>query len=295
MLLRHEETIRKDSRTTRLGQRPYDYEGAAHHTAQGMTDLLIGYGEVGSALYDVLDERRQIVVHDPAKGRKAVVPDRPAYEWMHIAFPYTKSFIDDVLDYREKFFPRFIVIHSTVPVGTTRMICEKMGSHGNGDFGSLYVYYSPIRGLHPNLARYIREFSKWYASEWVGNADLVFAGYFAQAGIQVRRAPSTDMLELMKLWETLEYGYRIVLWQEIEREIRKNAPGDFDANLTAMKGWLFEKRKVYDGDRGLAPIMYGGIIGGHCVSQNWDLLRPQMTGELYNWLRTSNEMRREKK
>src|SRR3990167_5126281 len=254
------------------------------------TDLLVGFGEVGQALHSVLAERRKFVICDPPKKLN---PQTFQTDWLHVCIPYTNSFVDDVLDYREKFFPRFIVIHSTVPVGTTRTICEKMGPHGNGEFGSFYVYYSPIRGIHPNLARFIREFPKWYASEWVGNADLAFSGYFAQAGIQVRRAPSTDMLELMKLWETLEYGYRIVLWQEIERQIRKNMPGSFDENLTAMKSWLFEKRRVYDGDRGLVPIMYGGPIGGHCVEANWDLLSPIMDSKLYEWLVHSNTLRKE--
>jgi len=39
MLLRHEEAIRKDSRATRLDQRPHDYEAAAHDTAQGMMNM----------------------------------------------------------------------------------------------------------------------------------------------------------------------------------------------------------------------------------------------------------------
>ena len=260
-----------------------------------MVDILIGHGEVGSALYGVLSERRRIAIHDPAKGYDAPLPGENTIEWMHVAIPYTNSFIEDVLVYRNRFFPRFIVIHSTVPVGTTRKLCEQMGPHGNGEFGSLYVYYSPIRGLHPHLARYIREFTIYYATEWIGNADLAFSGYFAQAGIQVRRAPSTDILELMKLWETCEYGARIVLWQEIERQLLRLDKNNFEDSLTAMKTWLFEKRKVYDGDRGLAPIMYGGIIGGHCVTQNWNLLKPQMTDEFYKWLVTSNELRKKGK
>ena len=258
-----------------------------------MADILIGFGEVGSALYDILNERRHILIHDPPKGFEEPFPRKDAIEWMHVSIPYSDSFIDTVLEYRNDFYPRFIVIHSTVPVGTTRALCEKIGVHGNGEFGSFYVYYSPIRGLHPHLARYIREFPKWYATEWIGNADIAFSGYFAQAGIQVRRAPSTDVLELMKLLETAEYGYRIALWQEIERQLRAIDKVNFDTNLTAMKTWLFEKRKVYDGDRGLAPIMYGGIIGGHCVTQNWELLKPQMTDEFYKWLVTSNKLRKQ--
>ena len=83
------------------------------------------------------------------------------------------------------------------------------------------------------------------------------------------------------------------MWQEIEREIGKLS-GDKHANLTAMKQFLFEKRKVYDGDLGLTPVLdlVPGQIGGHCITQNWNLLEEQMTPELYAWLTASNEMRK---
>jgi len=63
--------------------------------------------------------------------------------------------------------------------------------------------------------------------------------------------------------------------------------------MTAIKEWLFEKRKVYDGDRGLAPIMHSGAIRGHCVMPNIELLSPLMSKELYIWLTSSNRMKEE--
>ena len=245
-----------------------------------MTDILIGYGEVGQALYETLSERRSVSIHDPPKGH--VVVGKYAFEWMHVAF-YTPggipNFIEAVSDYVRQYEPGRILIHSTVPVGTCAAI-QTLTEHP--------VVYSPIRGIHPHLARYLREFPKWVACSSEDDLQAAEALLHA-AGMQTRRAPTTQCLEWMKLVETTEYGYRIALWQEFEREA-KVVPG---ADLTALKEWLFEKRKVYDGDRGLAPVMHGGFIGGHCVVPNWKLLSPLMTQQLYTWLMTSNELRRE--
>ena len=123
--------------------------------------------------------------------------------------------------------------------------------------------------------------------------DNDFVAYFAAAGIQTRKAPSFEVLEWMKLVETFTYSYNLVMWQELERQVAK-LPGDKNVNLTAAKNWLHEKKRVYDGDLGYVPIydLVPGGIGGHCCVENWDLLKEQMTPELYAWLTTSNEMRK---
>jgi len=259
-----------------------------------MTDLVIGFGEVGKALAHVLGERAEIAIHDPPKGYEAKnvrslydqneeypVSAPVEYEWMHIAYPWHKEFVTTTRGYMDTFRPKHVVIHSTVPVGTTSDLFSIMPP------GFYSVTYSPVRGIHPHLARYLREFPKWYATDDSSEAKAV-EELFHSCGMQTRRAPSYDALEWLKLMETTEYGYRIALWQEIERQAE---------NLewvNAMKDFLFEKRKVYDGDRGLAPIMYGGVIGGHCVMPNLELLRQSgmMSPQLYRWLKESNEMRK---
>jgi len=254
-------------------------------------DLILGYGEVGKALGEVLGERREILIHDPKTGHIVQpVEGEEEIDWMHVCFPHSQSFKGDVCAYRSEFRPKHVVIHSTVPVGTTLQVLKQFETFQG-------LTYSPIRGIHPHLTRYLREFPKWFATyEDYGEVER----YFTSCGMQVRGAPSTEMLEFMKLWETTEYGYRIAMWQEIERQMEKirkewGLVGSWDENLTAIKSWLFEKRKVYDGDRGLAPIMYGGVIGGHCVVQNWNLMRESgfMSPQLYRWLAESNQMRKE--
>ena len=270
-----------------------------------MTDIIIGFGEVGKALVQVLGERTDIAIHDPQKGyeakRERTLYDEntpyPAsvpieYDWMHIAYPWHKEFVTTTLFYWLEFLPKHVVIHSTVPVGTMSQTVSGLEQPD----ARASITYSPVRGIHPNIARYLREFPKWYATTDKDEAKAV-EDLFHSCGMQPRRAPSFECLETMKLYETTEYGYRIALWQEIERQMAKyetRGGASFEEAMTAMKEWLFEKRKVYDGDRGLAPIMYGGVIGGHCVVPNWELLRQSgmMSPQLYRWLKESNEMRK---
>lgn len=244
-------------------------------------DILIGYGEVGQALEEVLGERRHICIHDPAKQHtvSGITP-----EWMHVAIPYSDDFIGIVHDYAYEFKPKYIAIHSTVKIGTTRKIRESFEG----------VYYSPVRGRHPDLARHVRAFPKWYAASTLGEEDEAFSSYFAQAGIQTRRAPSYEFLEWAKLWETTSYGYNLVMWQEIERQAKK-IPGNKHQNLSFLKSWFFEKKKVYDGDLGAVPIydLVPGPIGGHCIMPNVELLREHLTPVLYRWLTESNDMRKD--
>jgi len=242
-----------------------------------VVDLVVGYGEVGRALEEVLLERYEVVTHDPLKGRLA---PEGKYDWMHVCIPFSDSFVKDVDAYMKEFKPERTVIHSTVPVGTTRRLSNPRATT-----------YSPIRGIHPNLARYIREFPKWFAT--TDDVNVVLE-HFQSCGISMRLAPSIESLEWMKLVETLEYGQRIVFWQELERQAEKyevRGGASKPETLSALKEWLFEKRKVYDGDRGLVPIMFGGSIGGHCVKENWEILKPLMTPELYAWLTTSQRLK----
>ena len=254
-------------------------------------DLILGCGEVGKSLGDVLGERRKILYHDPPKG---IICQILKPDYLHVCIPFieNETFVEETLHALQKFDPFHIVIHSTVPVGTTRLIHDAMlkGIRETGTWS--FIAYSPIRGLHPNLSTHIRQFPKWYATFVDGEVDNQITRYFAEAGISMRKAETIESLELMKLLDTLEYGYRIALWQEIGR-LTANLPGIHPKakTMTQIAEWLFEKRKVYDGDRGMAPIMYDGFIGGHCIMPNLELTKDRLTPELYAWLTQSNNLR----
>jgi len=98
-----------------------------------MKSIIIGAGEVGTALYRVLFN-----YHITWIRGKVNLDLQPSIspEIIHICFPYSDNFSKYVKAYKEKYNPKHIVIHSTVPVGTSR---------------PLGAVHSPVEGLHPFL------------------------------------------------------------------------------------------------------------------------------------------------
>ncbi len=90
--------------------------------------LVVGLGEVGRALFDLLEESWQFTVYgfdtDNAKMREAgqgqdELPSE--VDVMHICFPCNEQneFVSVVEGYARKFSPRLLIINSTVIPGTS--------------------------------------------------------------------------------------------------------------------------------------------------------------------------------
>src|SRR5690606_41264469 len=105
--------------------------------------LVIGAGEVGTALHTVLNTRDVCEIRDvdPIDYRADVI---------HIAFPWSDAFVEHVQRYAAEHGAELVVVHSTVPVGT----CDANG-----------WVHSPVRGRHTNLVGGLRKFVKHRSEE----------------------------------------------------------------------------------------------------------------------------------
>lgn len=212
-----------------------------------MKSLIIGKGEVGQALHQVLSKKFDVMIIDKEPEQTDSMIDI-----MHICFPYSEKFVDIVHKYQKQYQPKFTVIHSTVPVGTSAQ-CG--------------AYHSPIRGVHPNLAEGIETFVKY-----LGPANFALKEYFAMAGITVQLVKEAKTAEAIKLWDTTYYGWNIVFQKELHKWCEANN-ADFDmiytdANNTYNKGYT-ELGMPYV----VRPVLkyMDGKIGGHCVMPNVEL------------------------
>src|SRR6267378_1366386 len=108
---------------------------------QSAIPLVVGLGEVGSALSQVLKNAGRVLEHDIERREF----DEPIGV-MHLCFPFTRQddFVDTALSYIERFKPELTIINSTVVPGTSRLIAEK---------AAVPIAYSPVRGKHVRMAQ----------------------------------------------------------------------------------------------------------------------------------------------
>lgn len=212
-----------------------------------MNGLIIGNGEIGSSLFDVLKP------HYPTKITGKTYEPTEA-EIIHICFPYSEEFESEVKRYQELFKPKYTIIHSTVPVGTSR---------------KLNAINSPVIGIHPRLEKSIRTFVKFIG----GKEASEVADYFRRADLRVYITDKQESTELMKIMDTTYYG----LCVEYTKEVKQMC----DRNKVPFELWTLWVNNYNEGNKkmgqeqfvrpNLVPMMKK--IGGHCVLPNAGLLK----------------------
>ena len=229
------------------------------------TALVVGCGEVGRALVQVLTSAHEVFMIDKDRGIDARGMARNV-DVMHVCFPYSDGFVDAVDVYDQEYQPKHLIIHSTVPVGTS-VRCS--ASH------------SPVIGLHPNLVQSLRTFTKFIGGPDSGPA----AEHLRRAGMRVYVFDKAETCELMKLMSTLYYATCIEFTKDVKRMC-----GDAGVPFEAWTLWTDNYNAGY---QALGRAEYTrpnlthipGTIGGHCLLPNADLL----DGDFAELVRRRNE------
>ena len=173
--------------------------------------IVCGYGEIGQAIGSLISGLKMSIysrgrfhtlqVHDPEKGMKLSPTNQYNCYVLHICFPYAgPEFIHHVKEYMEVFEPTITIIHSTVPVGTTR----KIGGA---------VVHSPCHGLHPNLAEGIKRFPKQIGYLKVADGAEASA-VMTSLGVDYVQLCEAEESEFTKLACSIQYAWNIVLCKE---------------------------------------------------------------------------------
>lgn len=232
-----------------------------------MKSLIIGAGQVGTALKEVLSTHYNVVIRD--------LDDRQVegVEVLHICYPDHEGFVENTRKYVEQYKPELTIIHSSVPVGTT----SKCGDD--------YVY-SPVRGRHPKLATEMKKFTKFVASRNQEKAQRAFM-YFESCGWPAHLADKPESLEMFKVISNVHMGLEIAWRQEVERMLNK-----FHLSTLDFDQWERSYRDGYlrTGDHNLIrSFMNPDPIGGHCILPCTEILRDQYESKLLDYIVESNE------
>lgn len=219
-------------------------------------NLVVGMGEVGSSLYRLLDEYDTTFVRDlePKESISEI-------DVMHICFPYSKRFVEQVKNYIEQYDPQITIVYSSVPVGT----CESIGDE---------IIHSPVEGIHPLLEESFTKFDRWLGCVSDGALDFATRFWYRLAR-EVVTCKSSRYTEFLKLRSTAKYGVNLV-WTDFEKEIADQIGMQFECVKAYDEGY----NKLY---RDLGLFKYQryildppeGKIGGHCIRENAVLLNDQ--------------------
>ena len=225
-----------------------------------MTDIILGMGEVGETLFDLLVDRKIDCIGidlDNSKCKnysKNEIIKNPQY--LHVCLPGELiKFTDIVIEYIEKIKNiQAVIIHSTVKPGTTKIIQEKV---------SPPVLFSPVRGVHRRFLDDIKKYTKFISFDNT-DIDLKIKKDLEKRFEKVDWMSTTKTAELAKiLVDTTYYGW-LINYAQITKMICEKENVDFD------EMWKFAD-EIHE-NLGNRPKMFPGIIGGHCVIPNLDLI-----------------------
>lgn len=222
-----------------------------------MRTIVIGGGEIGFNLSYLLAKQYDLCLFDIDKDKCIDVPTGK-YEIMHICFPYSDRFEEYVKDYKKRYKPKYVVIHSTVPIGTSKR---------------LKAIHSPVEGLHPFLSESIETFTKFLA----GKQASEVADYFRRANIKVYLVDKQEATEYMKIMSTTFYGVMIEFTKQVKTDCDKlKIPFELFTLWNDNYNKSYEKLGHPEYKKPLlVPIMKPQ--GGHCVRQNAMILNNDFT------------------
>lgn len=247
--------------------------------------LIVGLGEVGHSLFELLRESGKFDVYgldSNIEKMRTIAGERERpkeVDVMHICYPCNdqEKFVQTTLSYIGKIKPNLTIIESTVPPGTTQKIYCLSKSP---------MAHSPIRGMHKTLETMKRDVRFW--RKYVGGTTKRSADaarkHFEKLGLKVRVLKSPAETELAKLFETTYRAWMIACFQEMHR-ISRHFKADFDEVVD-----MLEDIHRVDLNK---PLHYPDVIGGHCLIPNTELLLKSYDSKFLRLILESNERRKE--
>lgn len=234
------------------------------------TVAVVGLGEVGRPIFELVSKHHEAVGVDvavPAVGVQRV-------DVMHVCYPFEiRDFVGETARYIERFSPNLTLINSTVGVGTTRAVATRTGAA---------VVHSPVRGKHARMREELLNYTKFVGAMDPASGRSA-AKHLESIGMRTSILSSPEATELAKLTETTYFGLLIAWSHDVERYCDKLGL-DYD-----------EITSFYEGIGFLPPIRYfPGVIGGHCVMPNIEILGRVGPSEILDAIKSSNRRKTER-
>jgi len=220
------------------------------------TALIIGNGEIGRIVGHALSSNYDVEFKDIEE--KTI--SKTIYA-MHVAIRYTDDFVNIVKQYDELYKPKYVIIHSTVPVGTMRK------------FNTGRYYHAPVIGRHIPLMDKFKQITLYISG--VENNEVY--DYLQGCGIRLRPVVENyETTELAKLLCLARFAVNIDFAKRQKQLCDKYgvsyelAVKEFEYNhndCCEKLGYGHLKRPLLD--------YVEGPIGGHCTIPALEMLKEE--------------------
>lgn len=231
-----------------------------------MDALIIGFGEVGRAHWEVLRKTYCGTLYYKDKGPEIysggeVLPEGklPVIDLLMIATQCDPAdmfpFYDMVSEYYQMFKPRVIDILTTTPCGTTERLQEM--------YVSCPVCKSSTRGMHPNLSKFLTDIPKHIGGE---SADTL-KDYYEAAGIPCITHKKGRAVELFHALNNFIYGINILAADECAKYCREFAVDymEFLSYRQSNNDGFVKAGYPSKVSPILTPLNNNGVLG-HCIT-----------------------------
>jgi UDP-N-acetyl-D-mannosaminuronate dehydrogenase len=226
--------------------------------------VVVGLGEVGKPIFELISRHHHTIGVDISPPLEEI----EQVDILHVCYPFQiNDFVGETVRYIRLFKPTVTIVNSTVGVGTTRLIAEQ---------GGAAVVHSPVRGKHTRMLDELCEYTKFVGAIDPGDARRA-SDHFDSVGLKTKILSSPEATELAKLTETTYFGLMIAWAQELERYCDRSG-SDYEELIS-----------FYDEIKFFPSVKYfPGIIGGHCVLPNIEILRRFDDSMILEAIRVSN-------
>lgn len=218
-----------------------------------LRQLVIGLGEIGTPLRSLIGCDGFDTNGDLSSlGRSHI----SGHDVLHVCIPWSDDFVSTVSRYAtQQNSDCLIVVHSTVPIGTTEKIRNAV--------------HSPVQGRHATMAEDLKRYEKWFGGARANEAADLWPG----ETVCVESSRETEALKLLCL---AKFGVA-------------NAMARLSEQVCIASGVLSDHEKLWDAmyNTHVPEALHrptfepdGKEIGGHCVVPGARLLARDFPHEL---------------
>jgi len=238
--------------------------------------LIVGYGEVGKPLYEVVRGVYPDVDWLDIEQKKI----EGKHDVMHITFPEQtpNDFIASAVRYINEFSPELTLIETTVTPGTTHEIHARVGDR-------TLICHSPVRGnITEGMKKGLLQYTK-FIGPTSKDAGIRAKEYYETLGLKTYLCSSPLETELGKIFETTYRGLMMSWFQEIHRLC-----GGLNAQYDQVVEFVGSTEREGKQAR---PVFHPGVIGGHCIIPNAEKLYSVSKSKFVEALLESNRARKQ--